>query len=198
MHRSTLALPLTLCTFLVPACNSSAPDGNNPDWNNRDALAAESVEIQLDENARPVEVEYHILPAAVPANVMAAMDELHPGGRAVEAEKEFVGGVLYWEVTKEIDGLEIEAMFRVDGKLHSEELEVLSADVPEAVQQAVRERLGGSVNKWEEIRNGQRDLVEYHAKVAADGMRYKIMLSPTGVVRGIVREIPAEIEVPLP
>ena len=192
MKQSTLATTVAIGALLVSACEST------PGWSNEDALRAESIEVQLDENAKPVEIEYHVSPKMVPAHVMASMDALHPGGRAVAAEKEYIGSTLYWEVTKEIDGLEIEAMFRQTGELHSEEIEVPAAKVPESVQAAARSHLGGTVTKWEEIRDEDRKLVEYHAKVTSAGMKYKVIVSTGGAVLGAVREIPAEIEVPLP
>jgi len=182
---------LFLCSLLFPACR--APVG----WSSDEALAAESVEVQMDRDGRLVEVEYHLAPDRVPANVREAMDALHPGGRATAAEKEYVGSTLYWEVTKEIEGREVEALFLPDGTLHSEEVEVAAAGVPSAVQDAVRARLAGEVTKWEEIRDGERRLVEYHAKVTVADARYKLMVSAEGAVRAVVREVPAEIEVPL-
>jgi uncharacterized membrane protein YkoI len=192
MQRSILATSLVLGALLAPACRST------PGWSNEDALAAQSVEIQLDADAHPLEVEYHVLPDAVPAGVMAAMDALHPGGRAIAAEMEYVGTTLYWEVSKEVDGREVEAMFHPDGTLHSQELEVDAATVPEAVRAAARARMPGQVTKWEEIRDGDQELVEYHVKVTADDMKYKVVVSTAGSVLGVVREVPAEIEVPLP
>lgn len=169
-----------------------------PGWSNAEALHADSLEMQLDDTGRPLEIEYHVPPGDVPPDVRAAMDALHPGGRATAAEKEYVGGTLFWEVTKEIDGREVEAMFRPDGALHSEEIEVPEGDVPPAVVAAVHARLAGTITKWEEIRDGQRRLVEYHAKLSAGDRKYKVVASTQGSVLRVVREIPAELEIPLP
>jgi hypothetical protein len=182
---------LVLGVILTPACVTAG-------WSNEDALNAEWVEIQLDENARPLAVEFHVSPDEVPANIMDAMDALYPGGSAVAAEKEFVGSNFYWEVTKEIDGREVEAMFQQNGKLHSLEIEVPADSVPESVRAAVQTRIQGQINKWEEIRDENRILVEYHAKLTANGKKYKAMVSTDGNVLGLVREVPAEIEVPVP
>lgn len=191
MKKPIQVAALSLIT-MAAACRSAVG------WDNREALASESIEVQLDEDARPLEVEYHVSPERVPASVRAAMDELHAGGQIVAAEKEYVGSDLYWELTKEIDGREVEAMFRPDGTLHSEEVEVSAGDVPQVVQESVRARMAGTVTKWEEIRDGQRNLVEYHAKVAKDGAKYKVIVTTDGAVIGVLREIPAEIEVPVP
>lgn len=183
---------LLFAVFLGAGCHSV------PGWSNAEALHADSVEMQLDASGQPLEIEYHVAPDQVPPKVHAAMDALHPGGRATAAEKEFVGETLYWELTKEVDGREVEAMFRPDGTLHSEELEVSEADVPPAVVAAVRARLAGTVTKWEQIRDGQRRLVEYHAKLAVGDRKYKVIASTSGQILRVVREVPAELEIPLP
>jgi hypothetical protein len=88
-------------------------------------------------------------------------------------------------------------MFLPDGTLHSEEIEVAAASVPQAVQAAVTQRIGGEITKWEEIHDAQRVLVEYHAKATAKGMKYKLRVDPGGQLLGVVREVPAEIELPV-
>jgi len=184
------ALPLLA---LVLAAAGASPDR----WRADEALAADRLELQVDEHGRAVEYEYHIAPDAVPGAVHAAMDRLHPGGVATAAEKEYHGSELYWELSKEVDGLEVEAMFLPDGTLHSEEVEVAASTVPSAVAAAVAAELDGDVTKWEEIRDADRALVEYHAKVASSGRAYKVRVSLDGRVLAVVRELVAEIEVPV-
>jgi len=178
------------CLLLLASCAS------HTEWRSEDGLAARKIEVQVDRDGRPLELEYHMAPSAVPASIHQAMDRLHPGGLAVDAEKEYVGSELFWELTKEIDGREIEAMFHADGTLHSEEIEVDGSDVPANVREAVSQRMPGQVTKYEEIRDGERRLVEYHVKVQSNDMNWKIRVSTGGKVVGIVREVPAEIEVP--
>ena len=167
-----------------------------PQWNNVDAWAADSVEVAVDAKGRPLEIEYHISPEMVPAAVHAAMDELHPGGAAVAGEKEYLGNALYWELTKEVGGRKVEAMFTSDGTLHSAEVELAASAVPTAVQQAVASRVEGNVSQWEEIRNSANVLEAYHAKVLSAGKKLKFEVSPDGRILSVVRELPAEIEIP--
>jgi hypothetical protein len=61
----------------------------------------------------------------------------------------------------------------------------------------VLKRMSGNVDKYEEIRDAERELVEYHVKLTAEGKRYKLRVSPGGEVLGVAREVPAEIEVPV-
>lgn len=183
----TAVLPLSFLAACATHARLHGPEG----------LAAESVELQVDEDGNALQIEYHVDPSVVPAAVRAAMDELHPGGRAIGAEKEYVGATLYWEVTKEIGGREVEAMFQPDGTLHSEELAVSASAVPPAVQAAVAKRMSAEVAQWEEIRDESRTLVEYHAKLSTGGKKYKLRVSPGGEILGVVREVPAEIEMPV-
>lgn len=191
MNTRTTTFALISCACLGAACVSGGH------WSQADALGAEKIEMQVDREGRPVEIEYHITPDQAPAAVRAAMDKLHPGGRAVAGEKETVDGTLYWELSKEVDGLDVEAMFLPDGTLHSEEVEVRAASVPAAVRAAATARFGAELGTWEEIRDGDRKLVEYHAKGTKGGKNYKLRLGLDGAFLGMVREVPAEIEVPV-
>jgi len=194
MHAKNVAV-VVLVLALTAGCRTTKSRAGA--WDGAEALAAEKIEMQVDEHGRTVELEYHVAPSVVPQAVHAAMDRLHPGGSVVDAEREYVGGQLYWELTKEIGGREVEAMFRPDGTLYREEIEVSASEIPSAVQEAVRARLRGQVTKWEAIRDAERRVIEYHAKGTRDGKSYKVIAGLDGNVLGMVREVPAEIEVPV-
>ncbi len=165
---------------------------------NDDALSTVKLEVQVDHRGNMVEIEYHINPAAVPAAVKSAMDALHPGDPFTDAEREYQGGQVYYELNRMVDGREVEAMFLPDGTLHSEEVEVLADRVPAVVLDTLRTVYPTcSVTKYEEIRDGNRVLVEYHIKVEVEGLAYKVLLSPAGEHLGAFREIVSEIEVPI-
>ncbi len=167
-------------------------------WESDHAAAARKLEVQVDKNGRHTEVEYHIPPSEVPGPVRAAMDQLHPGGPYEDAEREWDGGKLYYELARRVQGLEVEAMFSPDGQLHSEEIQVPMNRVPEVVRTAALSSLSGAqATMWEEIRDSKREIVEYHVKLSRGTDKYKAMLSTDGKLLGIVREVPAEIEVPV-
>ena len=166
-------------------------------WDIDDARRAVKIEIQMDKAGRVGEIEFHVDPDQVPSAVRVAMDNLHPGGPYVGAEKEREDGVLYYELTREVDGLEMEAMFHPDGKLHSEEIQVAVDKVPVAVQAAIAEVYSDAkVSKWEEIRDGNRALIEYHVKLESGGRKYKAVVTTGGVFVEAFHEILAEVEVP--
>jgi hypothetical protein len=192
MRIATSVLAAVLAAILLPACQS-------PGWKTDDALAADSLELVMDDLGMAADVEYHIPPEDVPAVVRQAMDRLHPGGPFTGAEKEYEGGLLYYELTREVDGMDIEAMFFPDGRLHSEEIEVPESTVPAVVREAAQNAIPGStIRMYEEIRDSNRALYEYHVKSTRGGMNYKVMLGTTGQLLAIYREIEAEIEVRQP
>ncbi len=166
-------------------------------YRNEDALASKSLEFQLNEKGRVDQIEYHIAPAGVPEAVRAAMTRLHPDGTITGAEKEWHHGTLYYELTSKKDGRETEVMFYPDGTVFRSEIEVPVDDVPQSIQKVAAAALpGAEVTKYEEIREADGRLIEYHVKLSRDGKRYKLLLHRTGVFRGLLREIPAEVEVP--
>ncbi|MHC4729199.1 MAG: hypothetical protein ACYS6Z_01250 [Planctomycetota bacterium] len=180
---------LLILAILLPACGGAR-------WNSEDALNARKIEMTMNAQGKPTEVEFHISPSQVPEVVRTAMDKLHPGGAFTDAEKEWNGGKLYYELSREVKGMEVEAMFTPDGELFQQEIEVAQAKVPAGVQTAARAALsGGKVKKWEEIRDGNNALLEYHVKMARGGKDYKLMLTTAGRVTAVYREIPSEIEV---
>ena len=88
-------------------------------------------------------------------------------------------------------------MFYPDGTVFRSEIEVSVDDVPQSIQKVAAAALpGAKVTKYEEIREADGRLIEYHVKLNRDGKRYKLLLHRTGVFRGLLREIPAEVEVP--
>jgi hypothetical protein len=169
------------------------------DWSADDARGAAKIEMSVDEGGGAEQIEFHVDPASVPAAVRAAMDARHPGGPYTGAEKEYVGGSLYWELTREVDGHAVEALFHPDGTLFGEEIELPESDVPGSVKDAVASAWSGdSVRSWEAIKDRGGVVTEYHVKLDAGGQAIKAIVSPGGALNRVAREVPAEIEVPLP
>jgi hypothetical protein len=97
-----------------------------------------------------------------------------------------------------VGGFEVEAMFLPDGTLHAEEIQVARDKVPSAIVDAVGRAWPGCIFRtFEEIRDGTRNLVEYHVKIDSGGKKYKVMVGTDGHIQSTVREVPAEIEVPV-
>jgi len=156
-----------------------------------------SIEMTLTRGGRIAEVEFHVAPSALPSHVLRAMNEQFPGGEVTGAEVEYVAGVLHYEVTKRVEGRDMEVMFDEQGNPVRWELEVEENRVPKAVLEAAMRAAPGTLRKVEEIRDADRRLVAYHVKKEDGGIRYKIEIAPEGRVVVVLREVPAEIEVPL-
>jgi hypothetical protein len=178
--------------YVVSGCGG----GRHARWEHERAATARKLEVQVDGGGRYAEVEYHISPDSVPAVVRKAMDQLHPGGAFDDAEYETNKGKPYYELARKVNGMEVEAMFTPDGKLHSEEIQIPTSKVPEAVRNRAM-AWGGQVTMWEEIRNDKREVTAYHVKVSRGSDKFKLMFEPDGTPEGAVREVPAEIEVPV-
>jgi len=196
MKMQKLPFVLAAAALALSACKSSSTPPMGIDV--AVALDATSLELTLGPDGYPAEIEYHIDPAEVPAEIRAAMDELHSGGPFTDAEREFNDGVMYYELSRLVGGREVEAMFSLDAVLFSEEIEVRREQIPDAVHEVLADRYPvARINKYEEIRDGSRTVVEYHVKLDDGGKKYKVALSLEGEIIGIWTETPAEIELPV-
>ena len=88
-------------------------------------------------------------------------------------------------------------LFDTAGNAKLWEVEVDQAAVPAEVLSAARAGVQGDVRSIEEIRDSEQRIVEYHVKLNANGVRWKMIISPTGTRTRVYREVPAEIEVPV-
>lgn len=177
--------------FVVSGCAS-------PPFSPEDAGAAQSVEFRIDADGEVVEVEYHVSVESVPAAVRTGWRRLYPVDEPTAAEKEYSGGDTFWELAATIAGRKTEAMFWPNGELYEMEIEVAATQVPESVRQSVQTAFpNASSRAWEVIRDGSREVLSWHAKVQIDGVKLKLNVLPDGTIDTVLREAPAEIEVPL-
>jgi hypothetical protein len=156
------------------------------------------LETTVDAEGHALETEFHVLPGSVPEAVRKAMDAKHPGGAYIGAEKEWNHGKLYYELAREVNGFEVEAMFEPDGTPYNEEIQIPATDVPQKVQDAIAGGWPqGQVTAWEKILDGAGTLLEYHVKLQSGGKALKIVVSTGGHLLAGYREVPAEVEVPI-
>lgn len=153
------------------------------------------LEMGLTKDGSIDEVEFHVPYAELPQAARDAFDKLLPGGEILDAEIEYVGGNVHYEVTKKIDGRESEVLIDAGGNVVAWELEADPKTVPPAVVKAAEGAAGGTVTVYEEIRDGTKKLTAYHVKKDENGIKWKIALSPEGTVQFVRREMKAEIEV---
>jgi uncharacterized membrane protein YkoI len=157
--------------------------------------AEQIVEMGAGRDGRLKEIEFHVPYATLPEAVRTALETLVPGGEVLDAEVEIVGARRLYEVTKRIDGREVEVLVDAAGRPVEWESEIDPAAAPPAVLASARAAVPGNVTAVEEIRDPARTLLAYHIKIDDAGKRYKLALSPSGAVREVRREMRAEIEV---
>jgi len=160
--------------------------------------ASGTVEFAIAECGSVTEVEYHITKEALPEKVKAAADEMFPGSIIVDAEKEYQGDELFYEVTKKKGAQEFEVMMTPKGKPYRMEIEAKPTEVPAEILAAADKAVpGGMRKKVEKILDGEENLLEYHIKKEVKGIKYKILVTTEGEVHAVYRETLAEIEIPL-
>ncbi len=156
------------------------------------------IELAVDKDGSLLEVEFHVPKETIPARALQAVNAKIPAGTIVDCEKEYHGGVVYYEVTKELDGRKYEIMVTPTGRLYRLELEIADSDAPARVLAAADRAVPwGRRTLVEKILDGNERLIEFHVKKVAEELRYKILIAPDGTVKQVFREIPAEIEIPI-
>ena len=93
-------------------------------------------------------------------------------------------------------GRAIQAVIGEDGRLLETEEPISLVDAPASVIAASMVLLPASTLASVDRVEGP-DGIRYHVKRVRDGARYKVVLRADGTVLRAVREIPAEIEIPL-
>jgi uncharacterized membrane protein YkoI len=162
--------------------------------------ADRGIEVGLAPNTFEVaEVEFHVAKESIPVLITKRAKEEMPDGEIMDAEIEYHGGVLYYEVTAKVRGQEQEVMFTAGGKVHRWELAVSPDAVPPKIMERAMKALpDAKLKKCEQILDGSQDLIEYHFKMVKDNMKYKIVRPIDPMQRTVVyRETLAEIEVPI-
>ena len=192
MRRATLPL----CLLLFGCASHHFPVSVSKDV--EIVPADRGIEVAVDSMGRVLEVEFHCRPDVVPQAAMRAVESVVPGGEILDCEKEYHGGVIYYEVSKRVDGREVEVMVTPEGRIHRREIQVMASQVPDVVLESAGKTIAGATRtQVEEIRGGANELLEYHVKVEHSGVKYKIVLTIGGKVTTVLRETMAEIEIPV-
>ena len=101
-----------------------------------------------------------------------------------------------WEVQLLQEGRKVELVFSEDGRILEIERELRRAEVPFSVLATVDQVVpGGTFTSVEIIHRGRH--TEYHVKKERDGARFKVVTTSNGNLIRVVREIRAEIEIPI-
>lgn len=156
----------------------------------------EVVEIEAAADGTLLEVEAGIPVSQVPQHILDAAGRRLPGAAVIGAEVEWVGGRRAYEVKMASEGLDHEFVYLENGFLVETEEEIRVADAPAGlVDTALRMVPGSALKSVEKV---TRDGVPaYHVKVTKGPDTFKTVLSPDGKVLRHVREVKAELEIPI-
>ncbi len=155
--------------------------------------------VEVDASGNVTWIEAGIAVDDVPKVCRDAADKEVPEGKAVDGEKEWIDGTVYWEVVKEVDGRRHEVLMKEDGTVVGHEEELAEADWPKdvvaAADKAVPDGKIVIIEKVQGLEAGGPP--EYHVKKEIDGEQQRISVSMEGAKVGrILRKINAEFRVP--
>ena len=183
-----------LLVLALPACGILAPGLVDVDR----AQTADALDFLVDDDGAVARLEYTIAAGDTPPAVRAAMDRLHPGNPYTSAQIEIHGRQILYQLSRTVDALRVSAVFRADGTLVNEELEVPEEAAPEPVRETVAERFpGAGVAEYEEVRDGLRAVRAYHVRLMVGTQRWKLVVAPDGVVLQGLLEVDAKVAVPV-
>ncbi|MEC8494169.1 MAG: hypothetical protein VXZ39_04560 [Planctomycetota bacterium] len=190
------ARPLGLAAVLLSACTSTdrVPDRLLALLD--DARAGGAVEIELDRDGAFRDLEAEISIERVPVPIVSALVTAFPGAHITGAEREWQDGAWTFELGLLVDGRALQAVLDEDGRLLETEEPVPLVDAPASVVAASMVLLPASTLVSVDRVEGPEG-VRYHVKRVREGARYKVVTRADGAVLRAVREIPAEIEIPL-
>ena len=164
----------------------------------RDTKPGGEFAMEVDACGRLWRLEAEVDASALPPACLAAAEAAVPGGKVTATRKDWIQGVTYFEVEKEVDGRRHEVLMLPDGRVVGSE-DVLAADkVPPGVLAAAAQAVpGGEVAVVEAIR-GPEALggTEHHVKTKVNGEVQRVSVLPGGQVGRIVRKIHAEVKLP--
>ena len=161
------------------------------------ARRATKVEAQFDADGRPVEIEYHVLVEEVPQVVLDAWKRLYPQLTPTAAEFEQRADGVTWELIADENGRARNVMFRPDGSVHLIEIEIPASDAPATLAALERTWPGAKVTEVLRVRDGSSTPIGHQVEFEHEGRALKAWFDEDSRVLWAVREMPAEVEVPV-
>lgn len=184
-------LPLAACAG--PAAHTAPPELTTL----YDEVATDgAMELELERDGTFLELEADVPVDRVPATLMDAFRTAFPDGRPTGAEREVQDGVWTWEVKFVSGGRAMEVVLDEGARILEVERELTTAEAPAAVLSASEAAIPGSVFVSVESIEAAGGTT-YHVKRTRGEARFKVVLAPDGAVLRKVREVVAELEIPL-
>lgn len=167
---------------LVELYDLTAPDG------------AMEIEFERDGSFRELEADVPI--ETVPDHLRRVTRLAYPDAVITGAEREVQLGTWLWEIKFTSGGRAMEVVLDEEGNVLETERELLTEEAPMEVIEASRRAIPDSTLLSVEIIKSD-DALSYHVKRQRGAARYKIVLAANGKVLRKVREMTAELEIPL-
>ncbi|MFT5288165.1 MAG: hypothetical protein ACI8QS_000302 [Planctomycetota bacterium] len=154
------------------------------------------LEIEAERDGRIREMEVEIPISDLPTAIREAALATERGATITGAEREILLDGKAWEVQLLQEGRKVELVFSEDGRILEIERELRREEVPFSVLATVDQVVpGGTFTSVEIIHRGRH--TEYHVKKERAGERFKVVATSDGNLIRVVREIRAEIEIPV-
>lgn len=177
------------CTVCVPSVITSMAAETKPGG---------EFSMEVDACGRLWRLEAEVDPSALPPACLAAAEKAVPGGKVLHTFKDWIEGVTYFEVVKEVDGLRREVLMLPDGRVVGGEDVLPSGQAPAGALEAAAKAVGGGEVQAVEAIRGPEALgrTETHVKTLVNGEVLRVSVLPDGRTGRVVRKIHAEVKVP--
>jgi hypothetical protein len=154
--------------------------------------------LEMMANGEILACEAAISPSDVPAVCREAADRAAPGGEVVGAEREWAGGVWYWEIIKQIGGRRIELLMNDAGTVVGREDSLQSGEYPAIVLDAALKAVGnGELVVVERVTGPEAMTGEnYHVKIRTGDEVQRVSVREDGSIVRVMRKMKAEVRVP--
>lgn len=143
-------------------------------------------------------LESQVALSDVPKACLDAADKHAGGGKATRADKEWIDGETYWQVTHEVDGLRHETLMKADGTVVGSEVVTKPEGVADGVLAASEKAAPGSELVVVERITGPEALggSEWHVKRKLEGEVLRISVLDDLSIGRVYRKLMGETKVP--
>lgn len=154
--------------------------------------------LELAADGEILACEAAIPPSDVPANCRESADRAAPGGEVVGAEREWAGGVWYWEIVKQVNGRRIELLMDDTGAVVGREDSLAAGEYPAIVLEAAQKAVGqGELVVVERVTGPEAMTGEnYHVKIRTGDEVQRVSVREDGSIVRVMRKMKAEVRVP--
>lgn len=154
--------------------------------------------VELGADGAPYRLESQVALDAVPKPCVEAAAKHAGGGTAVRADRQWVAGEVFWQVTHDVAGLRHETLMKADGTVVGSEVAVKPEACAKGILDASEKAAPGSELVAVERITGPEALggTEWHVKRKLNGEVVRISVLDDGTVGRVYRKLPGELKIP--